>query len=266
MPAKTPVLITLLTDFGTRDPFVASMKGVILSIHPQARILDLTHDIEPQDVAGASFFLAEAARWFPKGTIHVAVVDPGVGSSRRSIVAESGGQIFIGPDNGLLPLAADARVRELVNPRWRLPRVSSTFHGRDLFAPAAGQLSRGASFHQAGPLVTGWFQRSRPEPYQTGSRMWSAEILHVDRFGNLITNLRRERFPQFDDRSWHLQVGMEEITRMAAYYAELEPGELALIPGSSGYLEVCANQASAARRLGVAAGSPVELVFAKPNA
>ncbi len=255
-------LITLTTDFGQSDHFVGTMKGVILGIAPRARIVDITHEIAPYELNEAAFVIAQAWRFFPKGTIHVIVVDPGVGSSRRPILAEAEGQFFIAPDNGVLSMIYDEvrhKVRVISNTKLASKHVSRTFHGRDIFAPAAGHLARGIPPARFGKLIQDYVRSFLVKPTQVSRREWSGAVLKVDRFGNLITNLRIDDFPDVKTRPIELRVGLERIHRLALTYAETAIGELSAIVGSSGYIEVAANQASASKILGCTAGSPVEL-------
>lgn len=258
-------IITLTTDFGLTDHFVAAMKGVILSIQPNASIVDISHSIPRHSVAEAAFVLDEASRWFPKRTVHVAVVDPGVGSARRPIVVEAGGHLFVGPDNGVFSMvrARDAknRVREIVNPKWMLPQVSRTFHGRDIFAPVAAHLTKAATPAPVGKPIHDALQLRLALPQQTNKRAWTGAVIKIDHFGNLITNFHLPEFERIRTNPFELAIGFEKIHRLALHYAECPPGEPFVIVGSSGYLEVCLNQASAAVKLGCGVGAPVELIL-----
>lgn len=255
-------MITLTTDFGTADHFAGTMKGVILSIAPRVRIVDITHEIAPYEIGEASFVLAQAWRYFPKGTIHVVVVDPGVGGARRPILAAAGGHYFIAPDNGVLTMiydAAPAKVRVISNAKLMSKQVSRTFHGRDVFAPAAAHLARGVPPARFGKLIEDYTRWSLVKPVRLSRNIWTGSILKVDRFGNLITNLHIDEFPDVKTRPFELRVGLERVRRLALTYAETEIGEVFVIIGSFGYLEVAANQDSAAKTLGSDAGAPVEL-------
>ena len=248
-------LITLTTDFGTADHFVAAMKGVILGLAPRVRIVDITHEIAPFDISEAGFVIAQAWSWFPKGTVHVVVVDPGVGSSRRPILAAAGGHYFIGPDNGVFSMIYDVvphKVRTISNSKLMRTDVSRTFHGRDIFAPAAAYLARKTPPARFGKLITDYV---RSEAAKGGT------ILKVDRFGNLITNLHIDRFSGIKTHAFELRIGGETIRRLALTYAETKIGELFVIVGSSGYLEIAANQENAARKLGCGSGAPVEFTL-----
>ena len=240
--------IALLTDFGTRDYFVASMKGVILSIDPTAVIVDITHDIPPQGISEAAFTLRACYPCFPAGTIFVVVIDPGVGSERRAILAEAGGYYFIAPDNGLLSFVLDdtARVFEIVNREFATADVSSTFHGRDIFAPAAAHLSRGADPTQLGPSISDLQRIPAARPERISAREIDGRIIHIDRFGNLVTNLTREDLP--DD--FTLDIGGRTIAAHRRFYAEAQEGEVFSIMGSAGFLEISVRNGSAKDILG----------------
>ena len=255
-------VITLTTDFGSADHFAGTMKGVILGIAPRARIVDITHEIAPYDLNEAAFVIAQAWRYFPKGAIHVVVVDPGVGSARRPILCAAGGQFFIAPDNGALSMIYEAgrhQVRVISNPQVMGKQVSRTFHGRDVFAPAAAHLARGLPAARFGKVVHDYIRSFLLKPQQLSRHDWSGVVLKVDRFGNLITNLHIDEFPDVKTRPFELRAGLERIHRLALAYAETAIGEVFAIVGSSGYIEVAANQASAAKILGCGAGAPVEL-------
>lgn len=256
------MLITLTTDFGTSDYFVGAMKGVILTIAPRTRIVDITHQITPFEVNEAAFTIGEAARWFPKGTIHVVVVDPGVGSSRRPILVEAAGQCFIGPDNGVFTMiyyAGAHKVREISNPKLMLKTVSRTFHGRDVFAPAAAHLASGVAAAKLGKLIRDYVRSETVQPTLVKKQRWLGSVLKVDHFGNLITNFHMREFGALRTHAFEILAGPQIIRRLALTYAESGIGELVAIEGSSGFLEISANQESAAARLGCGVGAPVEL-------
>lgn len=254
--------ITLTTDFGTVDHFAGTMKGVILGIAPRARIVDVTHEIPPFDVSEAMFTIAQAWKYFPKGSIHVVVVDPGVGSARRAILCEAEGHFFIAPDNGVLSMIFDQvrhKVRAISNPKLMLKTVSKTFHGRDVFAPAAAHLASGIASAKLGKPVQDAARNFLLKPARLSRHDWAGTVLKIDRFGNLITNFHIDEFSAVKEQSIEVRAGLERITRLARTYAETALGELFAIVGSSGYIEVAVNQGSAAKMLGVAVGSPVEL-------
>jgi S-adenosylmethionine hydrolase len=256
-------VITLTTDFGLSDHFTGAMKGVILSICPDAQIVDISHQITPFEIAEGAFLIAQAYRYFRKGTVHVVVVDPGVGTSRRPILLDAAGQYFVAPDNGVLTMVyldlQKQKVRAITNHKYFLESVSRTFHGRDIFAPVAAHLAAGVSPARFGKPVEDYMRLSFEKPLRTARRGWTGAILKVDRFGNLITNFRFRDFAQIEKQPFEMQVGLQTVRRLAQNYAECGPGEVFLIAGSSGYLEVSSSQASAAKILGCGVGAPVEL-------
>jgi S-adenosylmethionine hydrolase len=250
--------IALLTDFGTDDFFVGAMKGVILSINPRASIVDITHNVKPQDIRSAAFLLSSCRRDFPVGTIFVSVVDPGVGSSRRAIAAAAEGKVFVAPDNGLLSFILndqhrDARVFELRDERFFNHPVSRTFHGRDIFAPVAAHLSNGVPIEEFGPAVTDFvcFETAGPKALDTENR--DGEVIHIDRFGNVITNLTQSDLPS----GFSIDVNGRHVDRLAEYYSNEREGELFAIFGSTGFLEISVNRGSAAELLGAVVGDRI---------
>ena len=248
--------IVLLTDFGGAGPYVGAMKGVILGIHPRAVLVDLTHEIPPQDVRAAAFVLASAADFFPRRSLFVCVVDPGVGTGRRIVYVEAGGHRFLAPDNGLLTLVLGkhphARARAVTNSRLFLSEISSTFHGRDILAPIAARLARGLAPARLGPEIGRLETFPIPEvTVSKNGRTAKAEVLYADRFGNLVTNLRDEPVSE-------IQIGRRRIRRAVTTYSQLAEGEAGLLRGSSGWLEIVVRNGSAKRRLGARVGSKVE--------
>ena len=257
-------IITLTTDFGLGDHFVGAVKGVILSLEPRARIVDISHEIAPYGIIEAAFVLAQACRYFPPKTVHVVVVDPGVGTSRRPILAEAGGQYFVAPDNGVLSMVyarEKHKVRAITAERFFLRPVSSTFHGRDIFAPVAAHLARGVAPSRFGRLIADYARGGFAQPARLDNRTWSGQILKIDRFGNLITNFPAAEFAEIESGPFEMLAGACRITRRARSYAEGSPGEVFLIAGSSGYIEIAANQASAAKVTGCPVGAAVTLTF-----
>ena len=259
-------MITLLTDFGTKDPYVASMKGVISSICPHAAVVDITHEVPKFDVRTGSLILAQASPWFPDGTVHVGVVDPGVGTARRPILVESKRFLFVGPDNGLLMLAAMRdglrTVYAIENRRLMLKRISRTFHGRDIFAPVAAYLASGVEPQEVGPEITDYVvpDFARPEVSDEGI---SGEIMYVDGFGNLITNIPEELLAELGVKEGS-EISIEMRGRglklkLHSAYGEARPGELLAIIDSWGMLEIAANLASAAEKLGVGPGDKIRV-------
>lgn len=253
-------IITLTTDFGTKDSYVAAMKGVILSINRDAEILDLTHEISPQNIRETARFLQEAAPYFPEGTIHVVVVDPGVGTARDPIAVRAGGQIFICPDNGLIsPLLNSLPLEEariLESEKVRLDKVSATFHGRDIFSPAAAHLSKGFPFTELGPLKEELIELDSPLPIVRGREI-EGVISHIDHFGNLISNIDLKLLAEREVES--VTIGDLTLDKLYKSYGETEEGTILALIGSSGYLEAAVNGGNAARRLGVTLGEPVKV-------
>ena len=255
-------VITLMTDFGTSDHFVGAMKGVILDINPQIRIVDITHAVPPQDIRGAAFLINSAYRYFPSGSIHVIVVDPGVGSQRRSIICQTDAAYFVCPDNGVLSYILKDnthRVVALDNAAFWLSEVSNTFHGRDIFAPVAAYLSRGISLGQFGNVANNVARFSIPAP-QVSKAAIIGSVIWIDRFGNLITNLTPDMLESFGMESdFVIRAGKAEICRLNRAYAESGKGECLAIVGSSGHLEISVNQGSAAQALGLRRDDTIEI-------
>jgi S-adenosylmethionine hydrolase len=256
-------ILTLTTDFGAADHYAAAMKGVILDICPRARIVDITHLVEPYNIAQGAYLIAQAWRAFPRKTVHVVVVDPGVGTARRPILMEAGGHLFVAPDNGVLSMIYSSekhRIRLISAERYFRQPVSHTFHGRDIFAPVAAHMAAGVPPSRMGKPVDDYLRAAFDRAERTGKRTWTGTILHIDRFGNLVTSLRARDFPDLEQRGFALRIGPREVVFLAHNYAECPPGEVFAIEGSSGYLEVSANHGSAAALIGCQAGAPVELV------
>jgi len=262
-------VIVLLTDFGLSDPYVAQMKGAILSRRPETAIVDLTHDVPPFGLSRAALFLQASRTHFPEGAVFVAVVDPGVGTPRRIVALTKGGRTFLAPDNGLLGLvlADDEPARAFdLSARAQQSGVSATFHGRDVFAPLAADLAGGAAPESLGlEIDPGALVRLPWAEPQLGPRGVRANVLHVDRFGNCLTNLPvvpwAERHPLGSTLLLAPALGASRPLRRVSAYGELAPGQLGLVAGSQGYLELCLNQASAAAETGLAPG---EAVFLEP--
>jgi S-adenosylmethionine hydrolase len=257
-------IITLTTDFGLSDHFVGVMKGVILGIQPAAQLIDISHGVQPYEIADGAFTIAQAYRYFPKKTIHVVVVDPGVGSARRPLLAEMAGQYFVAPDNGVLSMVfarEQAKVRHITSHRYFLDPVSRTFHGRDVFSPVAAHLASGAKPSRFGKQIEDYIRADFDKPAHTGQHTWTGTILKADHFGNLATNFHIDHFAAIRTHPFALKVGRQTIARLALTFSECDPDELFVVVGSSGYIEVAASEASAARTLGCGAGTPVELTF-----
>lgn len=279
MNSQTPT-IALLTDFGLDDVYVGVMKAVITGICPVARVIDLSHAVQPQNIHQAAFLLANAVRYFPPGTVFVVVVDPGVGSVRRAVAARAGGYTFVAPDNGVLsyvladlgaePMAA----AELVNPVYRLPVVSSTFHGRDIFAPAAAHLARGVAVEAMGPLLNDPVTLSQPT-LSLKRESLIGEVLHIDRFGNVITSLGRLAWLASGDLELEVAFGVERgrrvqvsahsevelqgrvVAGISRTYAEVPHSTPLALLSSDGFLELAVRQGSAAEVFGAQVGDSV---------
>lgn len=250
--------ITLTTDFGTGDGYVGAMKGVILSLAPDATLIDISHDVLPHNVRHGARVLAAAAPFFPKGTVHVAVVDPGVGGTRRGIALKTRHAVFVGPDNGLFTPFLRERTAcvALTNPATHRHAVSATFHGRDVFAPVAAHLANGLSLAELGPPVDGPVALSEPTLQRLPNGRVRAEIVHVDRFGNLITNVGPLEWSERDRGDVYVIAGGMSVA-VRRTYADVAPGELLALVGSSGYVEIAVREGSAAERLGLGVGAAV---------
>jgi S-adenosylmethionine hydrolase len=275
-------IITLTTDFGYDDAYVATVKGAILSINPEANIVDVSHSVRPQDILQAAFILNTAYRYFPKQTVHVAIVDPGVGSERRGIILKTASAIFVAPDNGILSYVIDdlfsvsgrsvteqahgltevvfkkgLEAAAITDPRfWRQP-VSPTFHGRDIFAPVAAGLSLGISPYEFGEKISSVHVLPIAKPSLDENGNVAGQVLHVDRFGNLITNIRSSNLP---GKNVVIEIVGRSIQGISDYYAQGE-GIMAIV-GSSGYLEVSLRDGSACDFLGISAGDEVRVISA----
>ncbi len=261
-------VVTFTTDFGLQDPFVGIMHGVVLNIHPEVRIVDLCHAVASFDVLDGAWNIAQSYRFFPPRSVHVVIVDPGVGSARRPILAETDEYIFVAPDNGVLSLV-EARepsfsVRHITADRYFLQPVSQTFHGRDIFAPVAAWLAKGIAPEDFGPQITDYTRLSVRGVEGCAPDRLCGTVLNVDKFGNLITNLTKADVPGLFSASppaIRLLIAGHVITRVCHSYAEGAGDELFAIFGSSGYLEIAARQESAAQKLSVRQGEPVSVSF-----
>jgi len=256
-------VVALLTDFGTRDHYAGTMKGVALDICPDITFVDITHDIAPYDTVGGAIELAASYKYFPPGTVFVVVIDPGVGSARRGIAAEAGSYRFVGPDNGVLTLALNetppVRVVELTNARYARPTVSRTFEGRDRFAPAAAWLARGTDLAELGDPLAEWTQLVIPKPIIVAGRV-NGEVLRVDRFGNLVSNLDRQVVEDFaQGHGIEVTIGSRAVASLVTTYADVPPGSVCALFGSSERLEIAVSGGSAAERLGLTRGATVAL-------
>jgi S-adenosyl-L-methionine hydrolase (adenosine-forming) len=261
MVVKPSGIVTLLTDFGLQDPYVGVMKGVILSVNPAVRIIDISHHVTPGAISQAAQILQETYPYFPDGTVHVAVVDPRVGTDRRAIVAVAQSHLFVGPDNGifspLIEACQESAIIHLSETRYFLPHVSDTFHGRDIFAPVAGHLSQGADPFNMGPVIYDPIHLRYPAPYRKGGSLYG-QVVQVDHFGNLITNIHRGDIEEFSGGSIPLvRIGDMRIEGIRKTYAQTEAGEFLALFGSSGYLEIAVNRGRAADRTGL---DPAEMI------
>jgi S-adenosylmethionine hydrolase len=264
-PASAAI-ITLTSDFGLRDPFVGIMKGVMLGIAPDARIVDLTHAVPPQNVAAGAHVLRSALPWFPPGTIHIAVVDPGVGTQRRALLVETVNAWFVGPDNGVLSLAAPARsVRRIIDvsgSRYRLKPVSRTFHGRDVFAPVAAALASGVEPDRLGRMIDTMQRLHTPRARRRGTALLG-EVLWVDGFGNLTTNLARADLVAADFRGRGLSISIgRHVVPFRPFYASVPQGRPVALMNSSDLLEIAVNRGSAADQLAAGPGARVRVEVA----
>ena len=255
-------VITLTTDFGTRDWFVGTMKGVILGINPNSALVDISHEIPSGDIRAGAFVLAASYRFFPNGTVHVAVVDPGVGSQRRAIAVQTSKYFFVGPDNGLLSWALRQEkilaIHALENQRYFLEEVSQTFHGRDIFAPVAAHLSCGVAIRQMGRRLKDLVRISWPRPRRNRNRV-DGEVVYLDRFGNAITNVQTEGIADLVKRQPSVYLGGKRLCRLGPFYQSVAKGTPIAVFGSSGFLEIAINGGNAARELGIRVGDSVRL-------
>jgi S-adenosyl-L-methionine hydrolase (adenosine-forming) len=256
-------IITLLTDFGLKDPYVASMKGVMLSINPQCHLVDITHHVSSHDIREGAFILARAYASFPKGTIHLAVVDPGVGSPRKPILFVTKNYFFVGPDNGLLTIALRTetlkRVVLLANQKFFLSKVSSTFHGRDIFAPVAATLSLGVKPEAFGPPIKSWHEISFPGPDMKQGKL-VGEIVHVDVFGNLVSNIDHKSLLQFSKgRPFVIKIGKRTLRGLKKGYWEGKQDEPIAVIGSGGLLEISARECDAKKLLKARKGDTIQI-------
>ncbi len=255
-------IITLTTDYGTTDHLVGALKGVILKINPDATIVDITHNVVPYDVLDGALAISSAYKYFPSKTIHVVIVDPGVGSERRPILVSGENQFFVAPDNGVLSMVyekeASLTVRHILAEHYFLQPLSKTFHGRDVFAPVGAWLSKTWQTQSFGEEIQDYMRFSIPKPKSAEGQL-KGIVLRVDTFGNLVTNFVPEELPEglLKDGALKIQVNGKEVTRLVDTFTEGEPGAPVAIVGSSGFLEIAVNKGHAARTLGVGRGAAV---------
>ena len=266
MPCKP--CITLITDFGTADHYAGTMKGVILNINPDVQIVDICHQIAPYDIFEAAYALVQSYRFFPPHTIHLVVVDPGVGTARRPILASAGHYKFVAPDNGVLSLLfgreQNVRVWHITADHYFLNPVSHTFQGRDVFAPVAGWLSKGVEVEKFGDPITDYAKFTSPKPKRVGENLIKGMTLKVDSFGNIITNVSPEDVPELFSENpppFRIIINHREITRLNLAYSMGRAGELFAIVGSSGFIEICTNRGSAAKILKANRGVEVGVII-----
>jgi S-adenosyl-L-methionine hydrolase (adenosine-forming) len=257
-------MITLLTDFGLSDYFVPAVKGVILTINPEVTIIDITHDVAAHDIQSAAFTLGSCYHNFPSGTVHVVVVDPGVGSTRRAIVASAGGYFFVGPDNGVFSFVytreSNLRVFHVTNERYFRHPVSPTFHGRDVFAPVAAHIAGGARPEEIGAEIEDYVNLEIPRP-RANNEIIEGRIIHIDRFGNLVTNFTEAELKPSEIRpATKIHIGGREVRRFNAYFAEAgDHDDLFAYPGSAGFWEIALWRRSAAEFINAHRGDEVTL-------
>jgi len=263
-PSPRRPIVTLLTDFGHTDPFVGIMKGVILTRCPDAVIVDLCHEVAPQHILGGAFLLHTATPFFPPGTVHMAVVDPGVGSARRALAARIGGRVFLTPDNGLLSYVLEAdpveTVRAITARELCLHEVSATFHGRDVFASVAGHLARGVPLDQVGPEIQDPVRLPIPRPRVDPGQRLVGEVLWIDRFGNAVTSIHRRDLGAFlggGSGGGRVTARNRSLGSILGYFAEAGPGGPGALLGSSGHLELFIDQGNLAAAWGISLGDPV---------
>jgi hypothetical protein len=266
--ARIPT-ITLLTDYGTKDHFVSSMKGVIYGITPEVHIVDISHEITPHDIWEAAFLIRSCYSYFPNRSIHVVVVDPTVGSSRKPIMVATDNHYFIAPDNGVLSFIYDVEpvstVVEITAEHHMLSVISKTFHGRDIFAPAAAWLARGIPILNFGDTVEDYVKIPVTKAKLVGDSLLKGSVIHVDRFGNLITNITREDYEaaraKVPGQTFKVLIAKQEIVGLKEFYAEGQKGELLALFGSTNFLEISQNQGSAAKTLGADRGAEAGILL-----
>ncbi|HOX27642.1 MAG TPA: SAM-dependent chlorinase/fluorinase [bacterium] len=265
-----PAIITLLTDFGSLDCYTGCIKGVILSINPSARIVDVSHDIQPFNLTSASYLITTYYKLFPSGTVHVAVVDPGVGGVRDPIAVSFEGYVFILPDNGLLTMTLEGRrddfkARRIENPSVMREKISHTFHGRDIFAPAAAHVSLGVPFENLGP-ETFRIETIENLHVSTTPNSITGAIVHIDRFGNYITNIKEKQLERFDPATLSVRLGRFTLLGLNRTFSDKDPGELLAYIGSGGRLEIAVSKGSAADVVKLSSGAEVTVRGKEPAA
>jgi S-adenosyl-L-methionine hydrolase (adenosine-forming) len=265
-------IITITTDFGLNDHFIGVMKGVILNINHDVEIVDLCHQVSSYDIFDGAYTLAQSYRYYPPDTIHLVVVDPGVGAARRPLLARTMEYKFVAPDNGVLSLIYEreenVEVRHITSDHYFLNPVSNTFHGRDVFSPVVGWLSRGVEVDKFGEVITDYAKFTSPKPKRVSENLVKGVILKVDKFGNMITNISPEDVPQLFSETpppFRIIINQQEITRLNLSYSMGKPQEIFAIVGSSGFLEICTNRGSASKALNAARGSEVGVMLGEAS-
>jgi S-adenosylmethionine hydrolase len=262
-------IVTFTTDFGLTDHYVGAMKGVILNVNPATQVVDITNSVQAYDVLDGAIAISQAYQYFPSGTIHLVVVDPGVGTSRRSILVRTDKHFFLAPDNGVLSFVFELekerlQVRHITAEHYFLQPVSNTFHGRDIFAAVAGWLSKGVDSSAFGNEINDYVRFAAPKPKAMAPNTIKGVVLKVDKFGNLVTNIRPDDLPELfvqETPPFRIIIGKAEITKMKTAYAQGTPGETFGIMGSMGFLEIATNRGNAARLVGADKGSDVGVVL-----
>jgi hypothetical protein len=262
--------VTLTTDFGTRDHFAGSMKGVILTINDNANIVDISHEVMSHDIWGAAYLIGAAYKFFPRLSVHVVVVDPGVGTQRRPIIAITDKHYFIAPDNGVLSFVYQdpefSRVIHIDAEHYYLPIKGSTFHGRDIFAPCAGWLSKGVEADKFGEVITDYQKFNIPAARNESGTVLLGEVLYIDKFGNAITNISFDDIAKFVGetglQSYHIEVKDKKIDKISPYYAAAEKGQPGAVINGNSNIEIFVHQGDARRMLELKRGEKIRLVFA----
>lgn len=258
-----PAIVTLMTDFGERDSYVGCMKGVILSTDPSIRIVDISHEVPAFNLMSASYLLSTYYSLFPRGTVHIVIVDPGVGGARDALAVEAGGWYFVLPDNGIATMTIEEfggkhTARRIENPSLMRNGVSATFHGRDVFAPAAARLASGFPFDAVGP-VAARIERLQASVPVVAERHISGAVVHIDSFGNHITNIAGRLLERYDGSTLLVQIGSFTIIGLSRTFSDRKPGELVAYVGSAGRLEIAVSRASAVGTVGLAVGAEVNV-------
>ena len=270
--ARKPI-ISLITDFGQENHFVGVIKGVILNINPDVEIVDITHQVGSYDIFDAAFTLAQSYKYFPTDTIHMVVVDPGVGTARRPLLARSMNYKFVAPDNGVLSLIYEKEenleVRHITSDHYFMNPVSNTFHGRDIFAPVVGWLSKWVDVDKFGEVIEDYAKFSAPKPKRIDEKLLKGVALKVDKFGNIITNITPEDVPQLFSENpppFRIIINQQEVTRLNLAYSMGKPSEIFAIVGSSGFIEICTNRGSASKMLNANRGAEVGVMIGEGTA